>query len=154
MLIAPPDRDFHLFHHHRFFFFTYDSQLSRPSGTRVLTRYAQLALQNNTLPAACCMEATPEHALVTNVSHDTIEPNLDTSHPNGIISLQMEDEPFADIDVEAIDMLETELPVVLDGQVPLGEVITRTVQAVYAELSELAETYVPPWNHRTLSLII
>lgn len=36
--------------------------------------------------------------------------------------------------------LERELPVVLDGQIPLGELVSRTVQAIYAELSELAET--------------
>lgn len=39
-----------------------------------------------------------------------------------------------------IEELEHELPVVHDGQVPLGEVVSRTVQAIYAELSELAET--------------
>lgn len=36
--------------------------------------------------------------------------------------------------------LERELPVVLDGQIPVGELVSRTVQAIYAELSELAET--------------
>ncbi|EGO25140.1 hypothetical protein SERLADRAFT_414850 [Serpula lacrymans var. lacrymans S7.9] len=36
--------------------------------------------------------------------------------------------------------LERELPVVYDGQVALGEVLSRVVQAIYAELSELAET--------------
>jgi len=39
-----------------------------------------------------------------------------------------------------IEDLERELPVVYDGQVPLGEVLSRVVQAIYAELSELAET--------------
>jgi len=40
----------------------------------------------------------------------------------------------------SIEELERELPVVHDGQVPLGELVSRTVQAIYAELSELAET--------------
>lgn len=39
-----------------------------------------------------------------------------------------------------VEELERELPVVYDGQVPLGELVSRTVQAIYAELSELAET--------------
>lgn len=39
-----------------------------------------------------------------------------------------------------MEQLEMELPVVLDGQVPLGELLSRVVQAIYAELSELAET--------------
>jgi mediator of RNA polymerase II transcription subunit 14 len=36
--------------------------------------------------------------------------------------------------------LEQELPVVNDGQVPLGDLLSRVVQSIYAELSELAET--------------
>ncbi|TFY60186.1 hypothetical protein EVJ58_g5313 [Rhodofomes roseus] len=40
----------------------------------------------------------------------------------------------------SIEELEQELPVVYDGQVPLGELVSRVVQAIYAELSELAET--------------
>ena len=42
--------------------------------------------------------------------------------------------------------LELELPVVYDGQVPLGDALSRVVQAIYAELCELAETFVlhPP----------
>jgi mediator of RNA polymerase II transcription subunit 14 len=39
-----------------------------------------------------------------------------------------------------IEELEKELPVVLDGQVPLGDLLSRVVQAIYAELSELVET--------------
>ena len=39
-----------------------------------------------------------------------------------------------------MDQLDMELPVVLDGQVPLGELLSRVMQAIYAELSELAET--------------
>ncbi|EEB90529.1 hypothetical protein MPER_11251 [Moniliophthora perniciosa FA553] len=36
--------------------------------------------------------------------------------------------------------LERELPMVLDGQVPLGELLSRVMQTVFAELSEMAET--------------
>ena len=35
---------------------------------------------------------------------------------------------------------ERELPVVMDGQIPLGELVSRLVQAMYAELVEMAET--------------
>ncbi|KAI8975875.1 MED14-domain-containing protein [Trametes punicea] len=38
------------------------------------------------------------------------------------------------------DELEKELPVVMDGQIPLGELISRLVQTMYAELTEMAET--------------
>ncbi|KAH0826875.1 mediator complex subunit MED14-domain-containing protein [Lanmaoa asiatica] len=38
------------------------------------------------------------------------------------------------------EQLDMELPVVLDGQVPLGELLSRVMQAIYAEISELAET--------------
>jgi hypothetical protein len=39
-----------------------------------------------------------------------------------------------------LDHLERELPVVSDGQIPLGDLLSRVVQTIYAELSELAET--------------
>ncbi|KAG1744781.1 mediator complex subunit MED14-domain-containing protein [Suillus lakei] len=39
-----------------------------------------------------------------------------------------------------MEELESELPVVLDDQVPLGDLLSRVAQAIYAELSELAET--------------
>ncbi|TFK74569.1 MED14-domain-containing protein [Pluteus cervinus] len=40
----------------------------------------------------------------------------------------------------SIEALEKELPVVYEGQVPLSELVIRVGQAIYAELSELAET--------------
>lgn len=40
----------------------------------------------------------------------------------------------------SIDDLERELPLVYDGQIALGELLSRVVQSIYAELSELAET--------------
>lgn len=42
----------------------------------------------------------------------------------------------------AIEELERELPAVYDGQVPLGDLLSRVMQSIYAELSELAETCV------------
>ena len=39
-----------------------------------------------------------------------------------------------------LEELENELPLVLDGQVPLGELLSRVVQTIYAELTEMAET--------------
>lgn len=38
--------------------------------------------------------------------------------------------------------LESELPQVNDEMVPLGELLSRVVQSIYAELTEMAETYV------------
>ena len=43
-------------------------------------------------------------------------------------------------DSPTLEQLESELPSVHDGQVPLGELVSRIAQAVYAELTELAET--------------
>ncbi|KAJ7502829.1 mediator complex subunit MED14-domain-containing protein [Mycena galericulata] len=43
-------------------------------------------------------------------------------------------------DEPALEDLERELPVVYDGQVALADVLSRVVQSIYAELSELAET--------------
>lgn len=39
-----------------------------------------------------------------------------------------------------IEVLEQELPIVYDGQIPLGDLLQRVTQAIYAELSEMAET--------------
>ncbi|KAA1472975.1 MED14-domain-containing protein [Dentipellis sp. KUC8613] len=39
-----------------------------------------------------------------------------------------------------IEILERELPLVYDGQIPLREVVTRVVQACYAEMTEMSET--------------
>ena len=38
------------------------------------------------------------------------------------------------------DQLERELPMVEDGQMPLGELLSRMMQTIYAELTEMAET--------------
>lgn len=38
--------------------------------------------------------------------------------------------------------LENELPDVEEGQVPLGELLSRVAQAIYSELTEMADTFV------------
>lgn len=45
-----------------------------------------------------------------------------------------------DISEPTLEELERELPVVYDGQIPLGDLLSRVVQSVYAELLELVET--------------
>ncbi|THH30411.1 hypothetical protein EUX98_g3773 [Antrodiella citrinella] len=40
----------------------------------------------------------------------------------------------------SLEELERQLPVVHDGQIPLGELVSRMAQTIYAELTELAET--------------
>ena len=39
-----------------------------------------------------------------------------------------------------IERLEQELPMVFDGQIPLGDLVSRVVQSIYAELVEHADT--------------
>ncbi|KAJ3553568.1 hypothetical protein NM688_g3538 [Phlebia brevispora] len=71
------------------------------------------------------MDHLPNGDIVNGVSHTHLP--QDGSVSNGL------HEP----DVEE---LERELPTVLDGQIPLGELVSRMAQAIYAELTELAET--------------
>jgi mediator of RNA polymerase II transcription subunit 14 len=60
-------------------------------------------------------------------------------HTNGI--LDAGGSPLMNGAREAsLEELERELPMVYDGQVSLGDVLSRVVQAIYAELCELAET--------------
>lgn len=40
----------------------------------------------------------------------------------------------------SLEQLESELPLVMNDQLPLGELVSRLVQAIYAELVEMAET--------------
>jgi mediator of RNA polymerase II transcription subunit 14 len=49
------------------------------------------------------------------------------SHPNGLHEPDIEE-------------LERELPTVYAGQVSLGDLVSRVIQAIYAELTELSET--------------
>lgn len=57
---------------------------------------------------------------------------------NTTFSLSMSDLPHE----RSGDELERELPTVMDGQIPLGDLLSRVMQAIYAELAELAETCV------------
>ena len=43
-----------------------------------------------------------------------------------------------------LEQLDLELPLVGEGQIPLGELVSRMAQSIYAEINELAETYVIP----------
>ena len=63
---------------------------------------------------------------------------MDLTLPNG--TKVIDGIPNGLPDSPTLEQLEGELPVVHDGQVPLGELVSRIAQAVYAELTELAET--------------
>ena len=43
-------------------------------------------------------------------------------------------------DEPTIQDLERELSTVNDGQIPVGDLLSRVMQAIYAELAEMAET--------------
>jgi mediator of RNA polymerase II transcription subunit 14 len=49
-------------------------------------------------------------------------------------------------DKPPFELLEAKLPIVDDGQVRLSELVSRVVQACYAELTEMAETSVAPFH--------
>lgn len=61
-----------------------------------------------------------------------------TSYPSPILDVL--DPSLNGFDEPPIELLEAELPVVDDGQVPLSELVSRVVQACYAEMTEMAET--------------
>jgi hypothetical protein len=64
-------------------------------------------------------------------------------HPvsNGYVNGEQDPPQANGFDI-TIETLEAELPVVEDGLMPLGELVSRVVQACYAELTDMAETYV------------
>lgn len=62
---------------------------------------------------------------------------LDSHHSESGPFLQISTSVLSENDIE---ILQEELPVVYDGQVPLSELLSRVMQSIYAELSELAET--------------
>lgn len=68
---------------------------------------------------------------------------LDARAENGILVNGNGHGPIegADEDASLVE-LEAQLPVVYDGQVELRDLLSRMVQAVYAELTEMAETSV------------
>jgi mediator of RNA polymerase II transcription subunit 14 len=61
-----------------------------------------------------------------------IDPPRANGGPNGIHT-EIDHEP-------PLEELERELPFVDDGQIALGDLLSRVVQATYAELSEHSET--------------
>lgn len=54
---------------------------------------------------------------------------------DGLLIKGHEDEP-------SLEEREREIPVIYDGQIPLAELLSRMMQAIYAELTEMAETRV------------
>jgi hypothetical protein len=75
------------------------------------------------------MTETPQAVAVPHPAHSP-EPSTNT---NGVVKMETDDVPLED--------LERELPVVYDDQIYLKELLQRVVQTIYAELSEMAETY-------------
>lgn len=72
---------------------------------------------------------------------------LTPNHEESVIGPGMmnghEHAPFESTDEDAsLAELEAELPVVYDGQIELRELLSRMMQAIYAELTEMAETCV------------
>lgn len=61
-----------------------------------------------------------------------------TSYPSPILDVL--DPSLNGFDEPPIELLEAELPAVDDGQVPISELVSRVVQACYAEMTEMAET--------------
>src|SRR5229473_786343 len=64
--------------------------------------------------------------------------NGSISYPSPILDL-LDPTPNG-FDDPPIELLEAELPVVDDGQVQLSDLVSRVVQACYAEMTEMAET--------------
>jgi hypothetical protein len=69
--------------------------------------------------------------------------NGSISYPSPILDL-LDPTPNG-FDEPPIELLDAELPVVNDGQVQLSDLVSRIVQACYAEMTEMAETWVIPW---------
>lgn len=79
------------------------------------------------------------------MDHEITQPDPSLSQnggPNGVYN----HEP-------PLEELERELPFVNDGQIALGDLLSRVVQATYAELSELSETLVSVLLFLVLALI-
>lgn len=63
---------------------------------------------------------------------------MDHTLPNGVKTLEAI--PNGAEGHPTLEELERELPTVYDGQLPLSELVSRMAQAIYAELTEHAET--------------
>lgn len=73
------------------------------------------------------MSSNPQDEIVLDLQH-----SLEIAHPHG--------PDFDSVLEPSLEELEQELPMVYDGQIRLGDLLSRVVQQIYAELSELAET--------------
>jgi mediator of RNA polymerase II transcription subunit 14 len=73
------------------------------------------------------MGSNPQNEIVVNLQHSS-----EIALPNGL--------HYDGVLEPSLKELEQELPMVYDGQIRLGELLSRVVQQIYAELSELAET--------------
>lgn len=57
--------------------------------------------------------------------------------------MKVEEDALQHVDEEAsVEELEREIPFVDEGQIPVRELLQRVTQAIYAELTEMAETCV------------
>jgi len=73
------------------------------------------------------MGSNPQDEIVVDLQH-----SMEIAHPNS--------SHYDSILEPSLVELEQELPMVFDGQIRLGELLSRVVQQIYAELSELADT--------------
>jgi hypothetical protein len=73
--------------------------------------------------------------------HDSqaLSNGLGHNHPLGDGQLYQQEDPD-EKPLPSLHELERELPVVMDGQVPLGHVMHQLVQDLYAQLLNVAET--------------
>ena len=73
------------------------------------------------------MDSKPQDEIFVDLQH-----SLEITYPHG--------PHYANVLEPSLEELEQELPMVYDGQIRLGELLSRVVQQIYAELSELVET--------------
>ena len=73
------------------------------------------------------MGSNPQDEIVVDLQHPSEIAHPHGPHYNSVLGPSLEE-------------LEQELPMVYDGQIRLGDLLSRVVQQIYAELSELAET--------------
>jgi hypothetical protein len=77
-----------------------------------------------------CLVSSPSRSRLGPWGHQLMADTAQPSPTSGLASL-------GDVSLER---LESELPLVYDGQAPLSELLSRVVQTIYTELSEMAET--------------
>ncbi|KAJ6495613.1 mediator complex subunit MED14-domain-containing protein [Mycena vitilis] len=69
-----------------------------------------------------------------------MDTEISPSAENGLVNGLVNGAYTNGFDQPSLEELEQDLPIVYDGQVMLGDILSRVVQSIYAELSELAET--------------